>query len=179
MLSCQLVLHVVVDPFQSIYKYTACEQDTCRGGLCCVPLTLCHDQLKRFTADVPDCYALTWMIAIVLQCAAEKRKRGEHTQLTLLYPSQTTTVTLANMIPQSFQDSFKEEHMQPVLIDLLQTALLAARGDCILLDMHKCSNQLHGPIAWPDCILAASDPKPHGRRWSLFLNSRLVTAKQR
>lgn len=70
-------------------------------------------------------------------------------------------MTLANMIPQSFQESFKEEeHLQPVLIELLQTALLAARGDCVLLDMHKSSNQLHGPIARPDCIFVASGTKP-------------------
>lgn len=28
------------------------------------------------------------------------------------------------------------------------------------MDTHKSSNQLHGPIARPDCILAASGPKP-------------------
>jgi len=110
---------------------------------------------------VLDCYALTCRTEIVLQYAAGRRKRGEHTQLTLLDPSQATRVTLANMIPQSFQESFKEEeHMQPVLIGLLRTALLAAGGDCILLDTHKSSNQLHGPIARPDGIFAASGPKP-------------------
>jgi len=97
-----------------------------------------------------------------LQYVAGKRKRGQHTQpMTLLSPGQLTDVTLANMIPQSFQESFKEEeHLQPVLIELLQTALSATGGDCILMDSHKSSNQLHGPIARPDCILAASGPKP-------------------
>lgn len=67
------------------------------------------------------------------------------------------------MIPESFLKHlpFKEEdHLQPVLIELLQTALRAARGNCIVMDVHKSSNQLHGPIAQPDCILAASGPKP-------------------
>ena len=96
-----------------------------------------------------------------MQYSAGQRRREEHTQLTLLSPSQLTNVTLAHMIPQSFQESFKEEeHLQPVLIELLQTALSAARGDCVLLDTHKCSNQLHGPIARPACIFVASGPKP-------------------
>lgn len=104
------------------------------------------------------------LYAIPIESAQDpyrKRKRGEHTKLILLSPSQATSVTLANMIPQSFQESFKEEeHMQPVLIDLLQTALLAANGDCILLDTQKSNNQLHGPIARPDCISVASGLKP-------------------
>ena len=57
--------------------------------------------------NVPDRYALIWRLEVVLQYAAGKHKHEEHTHLTLVSPSQLTSVTLANMIPQSFQDSFK------------------------------------------------------------------------
>jgi len=69
-------------------------------------------------------------------------------------------VTLADVIPQCKEDSFKEEvHLQPVLIDLLQTALTAAGCDCILLDTYNSSNQLNGPIARPDCTFVAAGSK--------------------
>lgn len=82
------------------------------------------------------------------------------------------------MIPQSFQDSFKEEeHLQPVLIELLQTALLAARGDYVLLDTHKSSNQLYGPTARPDCIFVASGPRPLWTQVVALLEFRIGDSK--
>ncbi len=115
-----------------------------------------------------------------MQYVAGTRKLGEHTlTLTLLSPSQLTGVTLANMIPQSFEESFKEEeHLQPVLIELLQTALSATGGDCILMDTHKSSNQLHGPIARPDCIFAASGPTPLWTQVVSLFEFKLKTATQ-
>ena len=72
-----------------------------------------------------------WEASCSVQHGAGKRK-GEHTHsLTLLPASSLTGVTLANMVPQSFQESFnEEEHLQPVLIQLckqlcLQWAVIA------------------------------------------------------
>ena len=77
-----------------------------------------------------------------LQPTPGKHEPGKRTPLTSLDPSQLPNVTLANMVPQSSQDGFRKQDLQPVLVELLQTALSAARGNCILLDTYKISNQL-------------------------------------
>ena len=50
-------------------------------------------------------------------------------------------MTLADLIPESTEAGFKEEeHMQPVLIDLIQAAMDAVQCDCCLFDTHSASN---------------------------------------
>ena len=66
-------------------------------------------------------------------------------------------MTLADLIPESTEVGFKEEeHMQPVLIDLIQAAMDAVQCDCCLFDTHSASNQLEDPISRPDCTLVAA-----------------------
>lgn len=66
-------------------------------------------------------------------------------------------VTLADLIPESMEVGFKEEdHMQPVLIDLIKAAMGAVQCDCYLQDTHSASNQLDDPISRPDCTLIAA-----------------------
>lgn len=52
---------------------------------------------------------------------------------------------------------FKEEdHMQPVLIDLIKAAMGAVQCDCYLQETHSARNQLEDPISRPVCTLVAA-----------------------
>ena len=63
----------------------------------------------------------------------EKRKHGEAAESDVYAPNHMSGVTLADLIPESMEVGFKEEdHMQPVLIDLIQAAMNAVQCDCYL-----------------------------------------------
>ena len=85
----------------------------------------------------------------------EKRKHGEAAEPDVYAPNQSG-VTLADLIPKPMEVGFKEEdHMQPVLINLIQAAMDAVQCDCHLIDTHS-GDQLDDPISWPDCTLIAA-----------------------
>ncbi|DBA90198.1 TPA: hypothetical protein ACH3X1_003501 [Trebouxia sp. C0004] len=87
---------------------------------------------------------------------AKKRKRGETADSDVYAPNHLSGLTLADLIPMSMEVGFKEqEHMQPVLISLIQAAMDAVQCDCYLIDTHS-SNQLDDPISRPDCTLIAA-----------------------
>ena len=78
-------------------------------------------------------------------------------------PNDLSGVTLADLIPMSMEVGFQEEeHMQPVLISLIQAAMDAVACDCYLKDTHS-SNQLEDPISRPDCTLIAAG---HTAMWT-------------
>ena len=89
------------------------------------------------------------------------RSEGVGKLLSLMYtivyaPNHLSGVTLADLIPMSMEVGLKEEeHMQPVLISLIQAAMDAVQCDCYLIDIHS-SNQLDDPISRPDCTLIAA-----------------------
>ena len=86
----------------------------------------------------------------------EKRRRGETAESDVYAPNHLSGVTLADLIPMSMEVGLKEEeHMQPVLISLIQAAMDAVQCDCYLIDIHS-SNQLDDPISRPDCTLIAA-----------------------
>jgi len=77
-------------------------------------------------------------------------------------------VTLADLIPKSMEVGCREEdHMQPVLIDLIQAAMDAVQCDCYLIDTHS-SNQLDDPISRPDCTLIAAG---HMAMWTQVVSA--------
>ena len=87
----------------------------------------------------------------------EKRKLEETAESDVYAPKHVSGVTLADLIPESMEVGFTEEdHMQPVLIDLIKAAMGAVPCDCYLQDTHSVSNQLEDPISRPDCTLIAA-----------------------
>lgn len=70
-------------------------------------------------------------------------------------PTGLSGVTLADLIPKSMEVGFKEEHMQPVVTDLIQAVMHAVKCDCVLQDAHLSSKQLENPVSRPDCTLVA------------------------
>ena len=88
-------------------------------------------------------------------------------------------VTLADLIPKSMEVGFKEEdHMQPVLIDLIQAAMDAVQCDCYLIDTHS-SNQLDDPISRPDCTLIAAGHMAMWTQGFLSGSSKSAVARQK
>lgn len=86
---------------------------------------------------------------------AEKRNPGDNAERDTYAPQHG--VTLADLIPESAHDSFKEQdHMQPALIKLVEAAMGAVQCDCILKDTRSAANQLQDPISRPDCTLIAA-----------------------
>ena len=65
-------------------------------------------------------------------------------------------MTLADLILKSQKAGFKEEDMQPVVIDLILAVMQAVACDCRLFDTHLSSNQLENPTSRPDCTLVAA-----------------------
>jgi len=95
-----------------------------------------------------------------LLSAVEKRKRGELNEPELYAPTDLCGVTVADLIPRSMETGFKEEdHLQPVLVDLIQAAMHTAECDCFLHNTHLSSNQLDEPASRPDCTLVAAGNK--------------------
>ena len=87
--------------------------------------------------------------------AVEKRKRGEAAESDV-HASNQIGVTLADLIPMSMEVGFKEEdHMQPILVRVIQAAMAAVQCDCHLIDTHS-RDQLDDPISRPDCTLIAA-----------------------
>ena len=92
----------------------------------------------------------------ILLCCADKRRRQEDHVVEVLEPAELSGVTLADLIPKSKESGFKEEdHMQPVVTDLIQAVRRAVKCDCILQDIHSSSKQLENPVSRPDCTLVA------------------------
>ncbi|KAL0037535.1 hypothetical protein WJX77_001411 [Trebouxia sp. C0004] len=67
-----------------------------------------------------------------------KREHGETTESDIYAPNHISGVPLADLIPESLEVGFKQEdHMQPVLIDLIKAAMGAVQCDCDLQDTHS------------------------------------------
>ena len=109
----------------------------------------------RLTRDLP-CLAPFPEGSDIMQVVCTAMLASLHSQPFGLATEKGQT---SQTLPQSWGGSFKEEHLQPVLTDRLQTALSAAQSDCILLDTHKPSSQLSSPIAQPCCTLVAAGEK--------------------